>query len=205
MDSIVAIVSMEIEIRNDEFKKINLLLSFASISVPLFLSLIVDMTGLQVASAAGLSGAAATQDNAASFGSRSVAGVEPNPNISRHNEAHLAQFLLTNYNPAARPVRNISSTTVLQISFYIVQILKLVSLFHLSIITNSWPQGSPLKPYIFLLTRRFIVTFRQHFVEGKLKVYHSVVFFSKSLYTKSVSPKAIFFRVQVLTTLEFRA
>ena len=124
MHSVAAIDFREFVLGNNELEKINLFVSFViSVSI-LRIFLMANITG-QVAYA--------IDDGAVNFeiGTGSSNKMEylpvPPPNISRHNEAHLAEYLLTNYNSAARPVRNITSTTVLQISFYIVQILKLVS------------------------------------------------------------------------------
>ena len=42
------------------------------------------------------------------------------------NEVRLVEYIMEGYNTAARPVRNITTTTTLEISLYVIQILKLV-------------------------------------------------------------------------------
>ena len=48
--------------------------------------------------------------------------VSPEP----FNEVRLVEYIMDGYNTFARPVKNITSTTTLEISLYVIQILKLV-------------------------------------------------------------------------------
>ena len=64
----------------------------------------------------------------------------------RHNEAALLEFLLSTYDSRCRPVNNINTTIFLDLSMYLVQILKLVSYISLFLLLKqkfdcSHPKG----------------------------------------------------------------
>ena len=58
------------------------------------------------------------------------------------NEVRLVEYIMEGYNTAARPVRNITTTTTLEISLYVIQILKLVRYTGAQKIKKKWKLGN---------------------------------------------------------------